>query len=413
MSPGDTVTSPRLDTDSHQLERTEPAPMTLTQKPRRANRDGSVYFMVARQRWACAVTLPNGKRQVRTFKTEAEARRDLKDTLRKLDSGQIGQAKPSLKTADFLVAWLANVVKPSFKPLTHQTYEYIVKGRLIPLLGRVPLTRLGPEHVERLQATLLEQGLSINTIRTVRVALGAALSYAVDRELIPFNPVGKVKLPRSQNPDDEDREPRVFTNAEVERFLAAATGDEYEPMFRLMLATGLRPGEARGVRWQDIDLERRVLNVRRQSIELKGGRRQFDTPKSRQGKRWIPLLAPAITVLEAQRQRVQFMRQTPGWQEHDLIFPSADGRAIVARTVNMHMTALCKQAAIPHATPHTLRHSAATFLLGAGVGERDVQELMGHASSATTRLYQHVTPDMRVRAMERLDAYFKANRIMY
>jgi integrase len=382
--------------------------MTVTHRSRRANGEGSVYWIEARQRWAYTISLSDGRRRTKHFKTEAEANRGLKSILKQQEDGQLGVARADLTMTKFLRGWVDNVVLPTMKPLTHQTYDYVVNGRLIPAFGKVPLIKLRPEHIERFQADMLKQGLSINTIRTARVTLGAALSYAVDRRLIGTSPLKNVKLPRSQNPEENDKEPRVFTNDEVERFLSAAAGDEYEPMFRFMLATAFRPGEARGVRWQDIDLERRVLHVRRQSIELKGARRQFDTPKSRQGKRHVPLVNFAMDVLETQRQRVQFMRQTPGWQEHNLIFPSADGRAVVARTVNMHMTVLCKQAAIPHATPHTLRHSAATFLLSLGVPDRVVQAILGHASNATTRLYQHVTDDMLKDAGARLDTYFEA-----
>jgi integrase len=389
--------------------------MTLTHKPRRANRDGSVYFMTAQQRWAGAVTLPDGKRLVRTFKTEAEARRNLKDTLKQLDRGQIGLADARLKTSEYLLGWLDNVVKPTQKPLTHRTYETVVRGRLISALGRVKLKDLRPEHVESLQHKMLEQGLSINTISSMRTTLSAALSHAVERELIPLNVVSKVRLPRTNRPEDEDaaEQARVFDNDEIERFLAAAVGDRFEPMFRFMLSTALRPGEARGVRWQDIDLEQRVLQVRRQSWELKGGRRVLGSPKSRQGRRRIPLLSPALALLPAQQERVRFLRQTPGWQEHDLVFPDTDGRPVLARTVSLHMATIVRRAGLAHATPHTLRHSAGTFLLGAGVDERVVMNFLGHASTATTRLYQHVLPRMLTEAGEMLDEYFRAHGIMY
>jgi len=387
--------------------------MTVTNRPRRANGEGSVYWIEARQRWAYTISLPNGPRKTRTFKTRAEASRGLKSILKQQADGELGIARADLTMAKFLRGWIDNVVLTTMKPLTHQTYDYIVKGRLIPAIGTVSLAKLGPEHIERLQADMVKHNFSLNTIKLMRTTLSAALSYAVERRLIGQNPLKTVKLPRSHNLEDEDDEPRVFTVDELLLLQEAMVGDEYEPYFHFMIMTAIRPGEARGVRWQDIDFERRIFRLRRQTIELKGGRREFGTPKSRQGKREIPLLAPAMAVFEAQRQRVQFMRQTPGWQENDLVFPSANGRPIVARTVNMHLTALCKKAGIEHATPHTLRHATSTYLLIAGASEREAQDLLGHASNATTRRYQHVLPEMRVRAMERLDTFFKANGILY
>src|SRR5262245_6840928 len=245
--------------------------MTVPNRPHRANNEGSIYWVAKTQRWARAVTLSDGKREVRTFKLESEAKASLKKALKAVEDGEIAIASARLSTATYLLGWLDNVVKPSFKPLTHESYEYIVKSRLIPAFGKVPLVNLGPQHVARLQAGMLERGLSINTIKAMRIALSSALSTAVEHKLIPRNPVVAVKPPRSSNPDDEDKEPRVFTRDEVNAFLSAAAGDEFEPLFRFMLATGLRPGEARGVRWQDVDAGKRVLWVRRQSVELKGG----------------------------------------------------------------------------------------------------------------------------------------------
>jgi integrase len=389
--------------------------MTVTNRPRRANGNGSVYWVAARSRWARTVTLPNGQRRTNYFKTEAEAKRDLRDTLKKLDSGQIGVAKATLKTGDYLVGWLDNVIQVTQKPLTYQTYSYIVHGRLIPALGRVPLVKLAPAHVEQLQLAMLERGLSVNTIKSMRTCLGSALAHAVEQDLIPLNVVNKVKVPRLNNADDEDAqfEARVFDKDEIDRFLSAAAGDEFEPMFRFMLSTGLRPGEARGVRWQDIDFNQRVLHVRRQTVELKGGRRESGSPKSKKGRRQIPLLAPALVVLTAQQERVKFLSQRPGWQDQDLVFPAADGRPVVSRTVRDHMKHIVEQAGLGHATPHTLRHSAATFLLAAGVNQQVVMTYLGHASAGTTAMYQHVMPDMLHLAGEMLDEYFKTNGIMY
>lgn len=388
--------------------------MTVTNRPRRANGNGSVYWVAARSRWARTVTLPNGQRRTNYFKTEAEAKRDLKDTLKKLDGGQIGLARVTLNTATYLVGWLDNVVRVTQKPLTHQTYSYIVHGRLIPTFGRVPLVKLAPAHVEQLQLAMLERGLSLNTIKSMRTCLGSALAYAVEQDLIPLNVVNKVKLPRIGNPDDEDAqlEARVFDKDEIDRFLNAAAGDEFEPMFRFMLSTGLRPGEARGVRWQDIDFKQRVLHVRRQSIELKGGRRESGSPKSKKGRRLIPLLGPALVVLTAQQERVKFLSQRHNWQDHDLVFPDTDGRPVVSRTVRDHMAALVAAAGLKHATPHCLRHSTATFLLSVGIHERVVMDFLGHASPDTTRMYQHVMPEMMAEAGRMLEEFYRVNGIM-
>jgi integrase len=366
---------------------------------RRGNGEGSIYkreqrhtrkdgSVVTRTVWCAAISLDFGQRKMLYGNTRQEVADKLKATTGKTPAGV------QIKTAQYLEQWLADTVKPGRKPLTYVRYANVVHKHLVPALGRLPLGKLGPEHVQRLQANLRHTGLSPASVLGVRNTLSAALSQAERWQLIPRNPVQLVEPPQI-----EDKEPRVLSREEAERFLRAARGDAMEYLFALMLATGLRPGEARGLAWSAVQLSGPVpaLEVRQQSIELG---RALAGPKSRHGRRWVPLVPLGVWALQAQRQR-----PLRGFV-NDLVFPSADGRPLASRTVREHFLAIIKRAGIQAATPHTLRHSAATYLLGVGVADRVVQEILGHGSAAMTRHYQHVTPELLADAGTRLAAYF-------
>ena len=351
---------------------------------RRVHKDGTV---VTRTVWCAAVSLEFGQRKVIYGNTRKEVADKLKD-----DDG-----KPAISTqvkmADYLERWLEDTVRPARKPLTYVRYANVCRKHIIPALGRMPLGKIGPEHVQRLQAALLAKGLSPISVQAARNTLSSALTQAERWQLIDRNPVQLVERPQA-----EDTEPRVLTREESGRFLEAARGDEMEFLFMLMLATGLRPGEARGLPWSAVGAE--TLEVRQQSIDLG---RTLAAPKSRHGRRTVPLVPLAQQALSAQRQ-------TPLRGLYDLVFPAANGRPLASRTVRDHFAQLAERAGIVGATPHSLRHSTGTYLLAAGVPDRVVQEILGHGSAAMTRHYQHVTSSMLSDAGTRLAAFFE-NRV--
>ena len=251
------------------------------------------------------------------------------------------------------------------------------------------------------------RGLSVATINGMRTALSAALSQAERWGLVARNVVRLVDAPRSSQV-----EPRVLRPEEATAFLAASGGDEMEYLFATMLYTGLRPGEARGLRWADVQLGGAALSiqVRQQVVELKDQGRVFDDPKSQHGRRDIPLIRPAASALQAQKRRVAELRLRAGefWRDRDLVFPGELGGPLVARTVRDHFGRIARQAGITDATPHTLRHSTGTFLLAAGVPDRIVQAILGHGSAAMTRHDQHVLPAMLSDAGARLARFLEA-----
>jgi integrase len=122
----------------------------------------------------------------------------------------------------------------------------------------------------------------------------------------------------------------------------------------------------------------------------------FDAPKSKHGRRSIPLIPLAIAALQAQRSH---LAELPVRHVRDL-FPADSGEPLVAR--------IARQAGIKDATPHTLRHSTGTFLLAAGVPDRIVQAILGHGSADMTRHYQHVLPSMLIDAGARLAQFWEA-----
>jgi integrase len=172
-----------------------------------------------------------------------------------------------------------------------------------------------------------------------------------------------------------------------------------------MLATGLRRGEALGLHWSDVDLDAGLVRVRRTLARTFQGLR-LDEPETDKSRRTVPLPRSAVETLETHRTRQLEERRTAAgaWQEHGLVFTTEIGTPLEPRNVLRRFEVLAGRAGLRGVTLHTLRHSAASFLLAAGTHTKVVQEHPDHSSYAITAdIYLHVGPAQQREAADRLD----------
>jgi integrase len=205
-----------------------------------------------------------------------------------------------------------------------------------------------------------------------------------------------------------------LTLPQIHQFLEAAHGHRLEALFILALSTGMRRGELLGLKWQDLDLERGTLQVRRILSKIPGKLpgRGFEEaePKAERGRRSIVL--PTFTVEALKRHRLKQLeakrKAGPAWQEHDYVFCTSVGTHLNPTHDVLHvLKALLQKAGLPHIRFHDLRHSAATMLLEMKVHPKIVQEILGHSEiSITMDIYSHVLPTMQEEAMNKVDEAF-------
>lgn len=183
---------------------------------------------------------------------------------------------------------------------------------------------------------------------------------------------------------------------------------QQEALFTLALATGMRRGEILGLKWQDIDVVKGTLQVRRVlsriPSKLPGKGYEEAEPKTPKSRRTIIIASFALQVL-----KMHFMRQTEEkkkageyWQEHDYVFCTSLGTHLNPnRDVLDLLKVFLKKAALPDIRFHDLRHSAATLLLSLEVHPKVVQEILGHSQ---IDIYSHVLPSMHHEAMDKSNA---------
>ncbi len=128
--------------------------------------------------WEARVSLPGGKRKSLYGKTRKEAQDKLRAALRDMDAG-LDLAAGRQSVGQFLNQWLSASVRPSVKTKTYEGYESIVRVRVAPRIGRVPLARLTPLDLQGLYASLEDSGLSRRSVHHTHRALHRAFGQAV------------------------------------------------------------------------------------------------------------------------------------------------------------------------------------------------------------------------------------------
>lgn len=332
-----------------------------------------------------------------------DAQAYLNKVLREKDLGIfVEPARMSLN--QYLDRWLTTAARPRLRPSTFQSYEYVLRQYIRPTLGSRPLDKITPLDIQALYTALGKRGLSSRTIRYSHTVLRNAMSQAVRWRLLAHNPATDVDLPKQRR-----EEMRPLSPTEARRFLEAAAEDSLGILFELLLTTGLRPGEALGLTWPDVDLEAGRLHVQRSlSKDAKGGDWRLQPPKTPRARRTVPLLPSTVQALRRHRrhQAEERLKAGTAWRDSDLVFTGRNGAPLEYRNlVKRHFKRVLEKAGLPNNIRlYDLRHTCATLLLAAGENPKIVSERLGHASIAMTLdVYSHVLPDMQESAVAKLN----------
>jgi integrase len=337
-------------------------------------------------------TAEGRKRKTLYGKTRQEVAAKLAKALSDREGGLLFDAG-SLTVGEYLDRWLTDSVKDTVRLTTYQGYERICRLHIKPSLGRVRLKDLTVAHVRGLYRERLKAGLAPRMVQLIHVTLHKALKQAVMDGLIPRNVTEAVKPPQP-----EKKEIRPLSPEQARALLRTAKKERLEALYVLAITTGMRQGELLALKWEDVNFEAGVLQVRRTLSTATGGGFTFSAPKTAKSRRSIKLPNTALSSLRKHRkaQLEERMRLSELFIDQGLVFTSRVGTPISRQDlITRSFKPLLKRAGLPDIRFHDLRHTCATLLLGKGVHAKFVQELLGHATiSITLDTYSHVLPGM-------------------
>lgn len=338
--------------------------------------------------------------------TKKDAEKKLSELLHQLDNGVF--MKPGKTTlAEFLEKWLQDYAWANLAPRTAEGYEYIIHRHIVPSLGKMILTQIKPEHIQRYYSDRLSngrqdgKGLSASSVRHHHMCLHTALQSAMKWGLIPRNPVDVVDPPRCQR-----TEMHTLNEDEISTLLEAAKSTPYYPLFYTALFTGMRRSELLALRWCDVDILLCKAWVSRTLHVLSKGQVIIRPTKTAKSRRPVALSPSNALILKEHRENQEALRILSGTtlKEEDFVFSKIDGKPLLPNTVTHNWIKLVRRIGLDGIRLHDARHSHASLMLKQGVHPKIVQERLGHASiQVTLDTYSHVAPGLQEAAANGFD----------
>lgn len=300
--------------------------------------------------------------------------------------------------SDFCEIYLT-AKKENISSTTFLLYETAIQRILIPKLGHLHLDEIKPFHVQELINFLATpsgrvdkkgEKLAPATIRRYLTILQSIMTMAWKQEYIQSNPADTRRLEISKivTPEVE-----AFSNEEIAEILKMA---QLEPIhihavIATAIYTGARRGEIAGLKWDDVDFEKRTMYIRRSVVKLVGQEPEIKLPKTISSIRQMAIPQALCDVLQELKKEQDRKKALLGekWHEEGFLFTDWCGHVMHPHTPTKQFDKFLKKYGFRHLKFHGLRHSSATYLLSNGCDIKTVSKRLGHTSIDTTNIYVH------------------------
>ncbi|MDO5817323.1 MAG: site-specific integrase [Eubacteriales bacterium] len=335
----------------------------------------------------------HGRRQSKRFKKLQECRQWIADATYIDEHTDIENATDMLVDAWFEY-WIS-VKKKTVRPNTVRNYTERYERNIKAVIGKKLLTEVKPIHCQKIFSDMAEDGYRTTTIYQTRIALYNMLEFAKENDVIINNPCKKSVKSDMGKPSDIKE---ALTIEIQKKFLEGATGQSYENQYRFILQTGLRTGELVGLKWEDIDFEKKTLTISRSmEFRYKVGEWRVGPPKSKSGYRTIPLTDEAIRILKAQKEKNSKIKVV-NLEWKDQVFLCRKGEPVKNSTYDTALFKICDKVGIKRFSMHVLRHTFATRCIEAGMLPKALQKILGHSNiGITMNLYVHITEEEKLK----------------
>ena len=345
----------------------------------------------------------NGKAKTKSVlaKTKAECLEKLKQLQNSCGTAKPLKIKPDMRFGDWIGYWYETHCRPTIRPTTQKSYEEWIYVHVIPGLGHIHLNKLTQADCQKFLNEMKANGRKIHrdtkgpgmserSVRSCYHVIRMSLERAIKDGLIKKNPILGCKLS-----PPEQKEMKVLSREEIQRFLLQAKAEGMYELFLLELTTGLRRGELLALRWDDLNIRTGELHINKQVYPV-GGKLITSEPKTKAANRTI-ILPPAMVEVLLEYRKGVFS---------DLMFPSRikPDQPIDPGYVRKRLQVILERSGCKRIRFHDLRHTFATISLEHGMDIKTLSAIIGHISSRTTlNIYTHITSEMQENAAVSID----------
>lgn len=348
----------------------------------------------------------SGEKILKNFYGESkkEAEQKANEYLNNIENGLIIDFE-NFTLAELMHTWLFDFLHNSskIKPSTFQRYESLYRNYIkeSEIAGN-KLINIKTIHLQKFYNNLSKKGYSYSQINTLNTVLKVFFNWCIDNDYILKNPCTKVNIKGNKNEiiKNERKEVEILSETEINIIKGYLKNTDFELLFLLDLATGLRQGELLALDWEHINLEDNTLKVERSVKEVyvydnentKHIETIFQTPKTLNSFRTVPIPSTMIDILSKIKNK------------KGLLFSDSNGNPLKGKNVSAKWTKILKECNIPHKKFHSIRHTYASMLLSKGVDIETVAELMGHSAISITQIYLHSSYTSKNKSVNKLNS---------
>ncbi len=306
--------------------------------------------------------------------------------------------------AEFLKHQWLPAVKGNIELTTYSSYQGMLESRVYPYFKEIGVTlaNLKPKHIQDFY-TMQSERVKPATIKHYHAIIHEALEWAVNLELILYNPSDRVTLPRNQA-----FIPEYYTAEELADLFKCIKGDEMELLIQMACFYGLRKSEAIGLKWSAINFDDNTFVIRHVVTKARVDGQKIivkkDRPKRMASYRTMPLFDmfrdELLTMKEQQEANRKLCGRSYHKEDEEYVFVDTMGYLYDPERVSRHFKAILRKNGLKEIRFHDTRHSAGSALCQLGVNMKEIQEWLGHSDFSTTaNRYSHLTSDTKKSTM--------------
>lgn len=340
-----------------------------------------------------------GKRKEKYFEKISEARKWLRTMAYEAEHGKTVLAD-DMTVEQWFFYWIENIKKDTVRYNTIRNYKERYTYNIKDEIGTLKLLEVKPLHCQEVLNKMYDKGYAYGTMQQTRITMFNMFQSALENDFLLVNPVRKSVKCKYK----ETKERRVLTVEEQEKFLECAKGTLHCEEFALILQTGMRVSEVMGLKWSDVDFNKRSISIERiLHFRKKEEKFEFGEPKSRSSIREIPMTDECYKLLKEHKKKKIISMEFP-----DLVFINEEGRPTKSSTYDSAIAKITRKAGMENFSMHCLRHTFATRCIECGMRPKTLQKILGHANiSITMNLYVHVTDEEKYKEMQKLNLIAK------
>lgn len=342
------------------------------------------------------------------FRTKKEA---ISEGLKaKLEFDRTGKGPNQDLYSEYLDFWYKNYAEKKLKYNSYTSYKRLLKNHIIPGLGGYKIKEISPGVIQKFLDTKADEGLSDNTLSSIRNLISLTFKHAVyPYQILVENPAKYMTL-KSKSQLVKDLE--LITLEEYKKILELyPVGNRYNLTIQIAFFTGMRIGEISALTWKDIDMRNKVIRVSKTYVNIGGGKFILNPPKTVASNRSIPFGSSLYTILknhklEQKRNRLRYGKAYIE-NEYDFVTTAENGQHINVTHIPDFNRQVRNKLKINFYF-HMIRHLHATLLIESGANIKDVSVRLGHADISTTmNIYSHVTKKMQDETVNMLELLLK------